>query len=340
MDFISLLIAEPVGFWETIIVFFESFILDYAWAIIVLTICIKIVLTPLDFMNKKVARDNMRMQEVVAPQLQKLQKQYANDRMKLNQKTQELYKGSGYNMVGSCVIMLINLILTIVIFFTLFSALHTISSYKIEQQFLQLQQAYGTAYTEEIDLGHTEIEATEAGENAVLTLYSEVQNSFLWVQNIWVPDNPWTNSILTYEAYVQAVGSEITEEEYNEVMGILIAERSGVNGYLITAMIAILTCFFSQYLMQKMNKSKASRALTQNTPADSQRQTNKILIIILPIVMGVFTLFYNAIFGLYIIASQVVSLATFPLIDKLLNIYYNKKDKNQAQKIKMDYSRK
>ncbi|MDD3397962.1 MAG: YidC/Oxa1 family membrane protein insertase, partial [Clostridia bacterium] len=130
MDFISLLIAEPVGFWETIIVFFESFILDYAWAIIVLTICIKIVLTPLDFMNKKVARDNMRMQEAVAPQLQKLQKQYANDRMKLNQKTQELYKGSGYNMVGSCVIMLINLILTIVIFFTLFSALHTISSYK------------------------------------------------------------------------------------------------------------------------------------------------------------------------------------------------------------------
>lgn len=341
MDIISLLvIAEPVGFWQSIIAFFQSFIFNYAWAVIVLTICIKIILTPLDFMNKKVARDNMRMQEAIAEPLQKLQKQYANDRMKLNQKTQELYKSSGYNIFGSCIIMIVNLVLTIVIFFTLFSALHSMSAYKIQEQFSQLQNTYNVTYASEIDLGHSEEEAKTAGQNAVVVLYNEIKDDFLWVKNIWVPDNPWTSSILNYDSYKLVVGGEVTEEEYNNVMGALITEQGGANGYLITALVAILTCFFSQYLMQRMNKTKANRVLTQNSPAESQRQTNKILLIILPVVMGVFTLFYNAIFGLYIIASQVVSLATFPLIDKLLNIYYNKKDKQEEQKIKMDYSRK
>lgn len=372
MDFISLLVVEPTGMWQSIISFFESFILNYAWAIIVLTICIKIILTPLDFLNKKVARDNSRMQEVVGPELKKLQKQYANDRMKLNQKTQELYKNSGYNMMGSCWIMLLNLALTLVIFITLFSALHSMSGYKIEQQYLQLKQEYNSVYelkmaelqNEEIDETQKEAQATEAGQTAVLALYDEIQNGFIWVKNIWVSDNPWTEAILPFDSYIQAVGGNIRlnlddteniqiskmgeeekqlfleafEEEYNAVMGILIDEKGGANGYLITALFAILTCFFSQYLMQRRNKTK--KVAVQNSPAETQAQSNKLLLIILPVIMGIFTLFYNAIFGLYIIASQIVSLATFPLIDKLLDIYYNNKDKKQAQKIKMDYSRK
>ena len=316
MDFISLLVVEPTGMWQSIISIFESFILNYAWAIIVLTICIKIILTPLDFLNKKVARDNSRMQEVVGPDLKKLQKQYANDKMKLNQKTQELYKNSGYNMMGSCVIMLVNLVLTLVIFITLFSALHSMSAYKIEQQYLQLKEEYNTVYNlkiselqdEPIEESLKEEQATEAGQNAVLDLYNEIQNSFIWVKNIWVPDNPWTAGILPFESYIQAVGgnirleldseniqiNEMTEEEreifledfeteYNTIMKVLIDEKGGVNGYLITALMAILTCFLSQYLMQRRTSAKA----VQNSATPQPAQSNKILLIILPIIMGV-----------------------------------------------------
>lgn len=356
MDFINLLVIAPTGFWQTLIEFFNTFILDYAWAIIILTICIKIVLTPLDFLNKKVSRDNMKMQTELAPQLQKLQKQYANDKMKLNQKSQELYKTSGYNLTGSCITMLINFALTLIIFITLFAALHAGSSYKIEQQYLLLKQEYEIVYTESINKGDEEAVATQTAQDAVLELYDNTKNDFLWVQNIWVADNFWTSAILPFDSYITSVGNNIKldidsenveynkltdeeklafEAEYNKVMQILIQDRGGVNGYLITAVVAILTCFLSQYLMQRRTSSKN----LNGQPATTQ-QTNKILIIVLPIVMGVFTLFYNAIFGLYIISSQIVSLATFPIIDKLLDKYYVKKDKEKQQKIKMDYSRK
>ena len=76
LENLLMFVSEPTGLWQTLINFFEDFLLNYAWAIILLTICIKLILTPLDFLNKKVARDNARMQAAVAPQMAKLQKQY------------------------------------------------------------------------------------------------------------------------------------------------------------------------------------------------------------------------------------------------------------------------
>lgn len=353
-------VSEPTGLWQTLINFFEDFLLNYAWAIILLTICIKLILTPLDFLNKKVARDNARMQAAVAPQMAKLQKQYANDRAKLNQKTQELYKSNGYNVVGSCIIMLLNLVLTMVIFLTLFGALNSMSAYKIEDQYLTLQDTYQTTYTQTIG---TPDEKKAAAEAAVLAKYDETQEKFIWVQNVWVADNPWTDAILPYSGYISSVGNEVRltlnsesvkynelseeqkaafEDEYNKVMNILFEKRNGVNGFLITAILAVATSILSQYLMQLSNKRKAKKrvAAAGGDMSAMPAQTNKIMMIILPIIMGLITLFYNTVFGLYIIAGQLVSLATFPLIDKLLDIYYDKKDKKREQQIKADYSRK
>lgn len=119
----------------------------------------------------------------------------------------------------------------------------------------------------------------------------------------------------------------LLKKDSNKVMQVLIDNRGGVNGYLITAIVAILTCFSAQYLMQKRTLMKNSNNPQQATT----QQTNKVLLIVLPVIMGVFTLFYNAIFGLYIISSQIVSLVTFPIIDKFLDKYYAKKDKKTTK---------
>ena len=79
MDFINLLVATPSGLWTTILNAFESFLLNYAWAVILLTILIRIVLIPIDFVRQKSSRDNMRMQATIGPQLQSLQKKYGHD---------------------------------------------------------------------------------------------------------------------------------------------------------------------------------------------------------------------------------------------------------------------
>lgn len=356
VNLINLLIVEaPSGFWANIIGAFESFAVNYAWAIILLTICIKLVLSPLDLMNKKVSRDNAKMQAVMAPQLKKLQKQYANDRNTLNQKTSELYKSSGSNLGGSCIVMLVYMALTLIIFISLFTALNTMSSYKIEEQYLQTRDAYYFAYNEETDVAQKEI----AGQTAVLEIYDARDSSFLWVKNIWVADNPWTSAVLTFDNYIKTVGDDVKQStdgeskkysdlnpdeklvfqtEYNKIMAPLLEQRNGANGFLITALLAVATAFFSQYLMQRKLANKASTK--SDGSVDATQKTNKIMLIILPVVMGLITLFYNAVFGFYIIAGQLVSLVTFPIIDKILDKYYDKKERQREEKIKVDYRRK
>lgn len=353
MAYLSTLMVEtPGGLWASIINFFESGVASFALAVILLTICIKLLMSPLDFMNKKVARNNARMQAVLAPQMAKLQKQYGHDRNLLNQKTAELYKSQGFSMGGSCVVMLVYLVLTIVIFFTLFSSLMGQSPYRVEQQYLDLRQAYVTTVGTE-----------DEKKQAVLEAYDARDSKFLWVQNVWFADNPWTSANPTFEQYLGIVGDKVktshdadavslselkkTNEaeyttfvakfktEYEQVMTIVQDSRPAVNGYLITALLAVGTAFLSQYLMQRKNVSKVQKDSTVTTPT-----MNKGMLIILPIVMGVFTLFYNAVFGLYIVASQLVSMATFPLFDKILDKMDEKRIKAAEERIKADYSRK
>ena len=50
---VNLLATAPQGVWESIIGAFNGAFLNYALAVIMLTLCIKILLLPTDFLNKK-----------------------------------------------------------------------------------------------------------------------------------------------------------------------------------------------------------------------------------------------------------------------------------------------
>ena len=72
----------------------------------------------------------------------KLQKKYANNQQMLQTQQQALYKKEGTNMVASCFVMLFNLILTLVVFFTIFSSLRQVSAYNAINQYDQLKTTY------------------------------------------------------------------------------------------------------------------------------------------------------------------------------------------------------
>ena len=355
----ELLVAAPTGLWASIINAFVSFVLNYAWAIILLTIVIKLVLSPLDFMNKKVSRDNANMQATLAPQMARLQKQYGHDKNLLNQKTTELYKANGFNLGSSCLVMLVYLVVTLVVFITLFTSLNAMAPYRTEAEYLNYREAYVQTYN---DIVGTEDEKKEAAQNAVLKAYDNRSSSFLWIKNVWVADTPFGNGVFTFDEYLQLVGNNVKRSvdaenvkinkletaeketfiaefktEYNETMAVLIEERNGPNGYFIITILAVGTAVLSQWLMQR---KMAAKTRSSNPAEQTTVKTNKFMMIFLPIVMGVITLFYNAVFGLYIIAGQLVTLLTFPIIDAILDKYYAKKAKERDDKIKMDYSRK
>ena len=144
---LSLLANWTTDMWAPVIGLF-GFIPNYAWSIIVFTIALKIILSPLDFWQRKVQRDSMKKQQELQPLIQKLQKQYGNNKQVLNQKTMDLYKKHNYNVVGSCVSMLINFVLTIFIFFTLFYGLTGMAQNKVYDQYKDLQTNFYTSYSQ------------------------------------------------------------------------------------------------------------------------------------------------------------------------------------------------
>ena len=79
-------VAQPTGVWETLIMAFHNGIPNYAWAIIVFTIVIKLVMLPFDLLNKYVTAKNTRVQKIIQPELDKIQKQYGNNKQVLIKK--------------------------------------------------------------------------------------------------------------------------------------------------------------------------------------------------------------------------------------------------------------
>lgn len=151
--FCSAAIKEPTGVWEKIIMAFHNGIPNYAWAIIVFTIVVKVVIFPLDFVNRRISAKNAKVQALVQPEIEDIQKKYGNNKQMINQKTMEIYKKHNYNVTGSCVIMLVYMALTLFIFITLFSGLNNMAAYKVGSQYQEMENAFNSvAYeTEEIE---------------------------------------------------------------------------------------------------------------------------------------------------------------------------------------------
>lgn len=147
MDIISLLAeAWNTGFWGSIIGWFYDFIGNYGWTIILFTIVLKVCLMPLDFWQRRTARKNAEIQKIIKPELDKIREKYANQpdklNQKLNEKQMELFKKHNYNIMGSCGVMLLNMVLTMVVFFTLFASLGTIANKQIANQYESLNAEY------------------------------------------------------------------------------------------------------------------------------------------------------------------------------------------------------
>ena len=76
---------------------------NFAIAIIVFTVLIRLITYPLTIQQQKSAKAMQELQ----PQIQALQKKYAKDKEKLNQETMKLYQEAGINPLGGCLPMLL-----------------------------------------------------------------------------------------------------------------------------------------------------------------------------------------------------------------------------------------
>ena len=101
---------------EYIIVFlYQNVIANYGIVIILLTIVVRLVLTPLTISQTRSMAKMQKMQ----PQIKELQKKYKEDKQKLQQETMEFYKKNNVNPLAGC----LPLILQMPVFFALFQTL-------------------------------------------------------------------------------------------------------------------------------------------------------------------------------------------------------------------------
>ncbi len=105
-------IAQPLFFVLSLI---HSFVGNWGWSIIILTILIKLLFYPLSATSYR-SMANMRR---VAPKLQALREQYGDDRQKMSQGMMELYKKEKINPLGGCLPILVQMPVFIALYWTL-----------------------------------------------------------------------------------------------------------------------------------------------------------------------------------------------------------------------------
>ena len=338
----NLLTSQPTGMWEKIIMWIEGGVGSFAVAIIILTLFIKLIMSPIDFFNRRTSRNMAKMQSKIQPQIEAINKKYANDQKTKNQKLGELYSRNKVNPMGSCVVMLLNLGLTLAIFITLLNGMNAMASYKIATQYEQIQASYVHEYAidtnqqdkdvveliKEINAIENETQKAEiidvANKNATKT-YNETNEKFLWIKNIWIADNPFKNSIPSFSEYasVARLSNEQKQDEelaqiYNQIMDPIRDNQGSANGYFILVVICAGVTFLNQWIITKKNKQMQGQ----------NGKSNWVMIIFMTAFMSFFTLLYTTMFALYMITSQIISLGLTPLIE-LIN---KKVDEHQEKK--------
>lgn len=302
---------------------------SFGWTVVVFTLILKIAMSPLDVWQKLAQRKQSRSMTVIQPQMAKLQKQYANNPDMLKQKQMELYReaklGPG-SMLGMCLPMIV----TMIIFFVVFSGFNAMVRYQNEMIVYDVAKAYMDSIAAGAPLTAEQLSA----------LY--IPEKWLWIENIFMPDT-WSNVIPTLEQYIGSglgqVGASKPDianwpDWYNTIVGPAASSLnkasfwkiSNWNGYFILPIMSIVLSVLSSKAMQATGQMPTTGTTDQQK---ANKTSQKVMMIVMPIMMGVFSMFYSAAFCIYMIVSSAFS-SVFGISFNLIN---KKKDKKFKEEI-------
>lgn len=197
-------------------------------------------------------------------------------------------------------------------------------------------QLKGSAVAEDATLGQ-EIEALLATygttvKTSVQTRYSEVEEGWLWIQNIAQPDT-WVSIFPEYDTGSNNFTSLVDMSNYggetngkvlyNTIRSAVLetgdrGENGSWNGLMILPILSIGLSFLSMVVSQAMEKKGKQQQVTDQ----QQQATNKTMMIMMPLMMAYFGFIYTGAFAIYMVVNYLVSiLSTIALkapIDKMV----------------------
>lgn len=144
MDFIStalVTLKQPTGMWVKILNAFKG-AGSYIVAVILIAIILRVIFSVVDVVNKKVNMKNMKLNEKMKPELEAIQKKYGNDQKVMQMKQNEVYRKYQFSMMGTCLPMLITMVLQFVVFLTLWNSLQAVANYNIVEKYENMKDVY------------------------------------------------------------------------------------------------------------------------------------------------------------------------------------------------------
>ena len=145
MDFVSsalITLTQPSGFWPSILNAFKGATGTYIVAVILIAVIIRVLLSVVDVINKKVSAKSNGVMAKMKPELDAIQKKYGHDPKLMSQKQNEVYRKYQFNMMGSCLPMLISLVLQMVVFLTLWNSLQSMANFNVVEKYENMKNIY------------------------------------------------------------------------------------------------------------------------------------------------------------------------------------------------------
>lgn len=282
-------VSEPTHFMAKFMITINNAlgggVASFGWTVVLFTVILRLILSPLDIWQKVISRRNNKAMDRMKPQLEALQARYADDKQRLQQEQMALYKKEKYSTMGMC----LPTIVTFVVFFVVFAGFRQMVGYQFAKDYKECVKAYNTSIAEQIEANKDadyivdngdgkwdidDVAKTESGadfyaaakknaQHAVYNVYySEDQvtiRSFLWIKNIFVSDN-WAQAVPDFATVTGQKGmatsklTGITIDEYNDVMADVLGTggygKDGKwNGLLILPILSIALSFLSTKLL-------------------------------------------------------------------------------------------
>lgn len=351
MGFISnfLLTPTPIlpenlpdwGWLGAILTFINGLIGNAGWTMVIFTVLLKLVTSPLDFLSRYKMKKNNLIMTKLKDQREILERQCKGDTQLLQKRYGALLKKEGFSPAGGC----LPAVITLVLFILVLNGLNAYSTYRNASTFNELVVEYRQMVDEEeLD----PVEDKEQIDERLVQKYDELNPSWYWVKNPWRPDVAYTegffnfmagvNPIPTYEEFTRGsfgVGAiqintsgdhETGKQDYELIMGAIREQKGQGNGYYILIVLAVGISVLSQYIMRKTQGQEA----TADPSGMNMQTTMKFMMYFFPVMLAIFAFSFSSVFTLYTITNSLLSV----IFTLLINVLVEKKMKKlEEQKL-------
>ena len=202
------------------------------------------------------------------------------------------------------------MIVTMVIFFIVFSGFRSVVKFQNEDTIFQIAEAHREMINDE----YTE----EQINTEILAIYTEKMDSWLWIKNVFMPDS-YADVVPDYTVYsgtkLGHLNADIPDN-LNIAGGYdaLISPASEAlnkknfwdfanwNGYLILPILSLVLNIITQKTM-KMTTPEMPMSTSGDNQQKSQASTMKMMQYMMPLMIAVFSVLYSSAFTIYLFFS-------------------------------------